>query len=196
MRIGLDIDGVMYKWDNSARYMMREVLPNSPYRDLPAFKEEAPYWNWLPDNVAPEHWEWLWSEGVRLGLFRYGNLYRGTVQAVRKLATLGEVVLITHRPKQAVRDTLAWLGMLDLPISGLHLLTNMEPKSGVKPLCDVYLDDKPENVEDLFLNTGGKNSCLMRRRWNNMFVPLTGSQDEMHDWDDFIRHVEALKCKS
>jgi len=28
VRIGLDIDGVMYMWDKTARYMLRDVLPN------------------------------------------------------------------------------------------------------------------------------------------------------------------------
>ncbi len=176
MRIGLDIDGVMYQWDKTARYMLRDVLPGSPYKDV--MKQESKGWDWIKDNVSPEHWEWLWTEGVRLGLFRYGHLYPGTIQAVRRLAEIGEVVLITHRPKQAVTDTLAWLGLLNLPISGLHLLTAMEPKSSVRPACDIYLDDKPENVMDLsglltrwedgkLIYSGGV--YLMRRPWNESF---------------------------
>jgi hypothetical protein len=166
--------------------MLREVLPNSPYKDVPEFKEEASYWEWIPEHVSKEHWAWLWNEGVKLGLFRYGNLYPGTVQAVRKLATLGEVILITHRPKQAVGDTLAWLAMLDLPISGLHLLTNQEPKSGVKPECDVYLDDKPENIDDLDMNTDGL-AVLRRQAWNEAY----GAKVAVRTWDQFIALVEA-----
>jgi uncharacterized HAD superfamily protein len=191
MRIGLDIDGVMYKWDKTARYMLRDVLPNSPYKEL--LKQESQGWDWIKDNVAPEHWEWLWTEGVRLGLFRYGHLYPGTIQAVRTLAERGhEIVLITHRPKQAVTDTLAWLGMLDLPISGLHLLTNQEPKSLVRPGCEVYLDDKPENVEDLYWKADGA-VCLMRRPWNKSYIPSTANIVEIFTWDGFVTAVEIWK---
>jgi len=183
VRIGLDIDGVMYKWDKTARYMLREVLPDSPYKET--LKQEAQHWDWIKDNVSPEHWDWLWTEGVRLGLFRYGHLYSGTIQAVRKLATLGEVVLITHRPKQAVNDTLDWLAFQQLPISGVHLLTNMEPKSQVQPECDVYLDDKAENVLDLAKNTSGE-AYLMRRPWNMTLLPTAPS---VVTWDQFVNTI-------
>lgn len=191
MRIGLDIDGVMYKWDKTARYMLRDVLPDSPYKEL--LQQESQGWDWIKENVVPEHWEWLWTEGVRLGLFRYGHLYPGTIQAVRRLAEIGDVVLITHRPKNAVTDTLAWLGLLNLPLAGVHLLTNQEPKSWVSPHCDVYLDDKPANIYDLAVNTSG-TACLMARPWN-VGDPLhrhrvTGIE-VVHGWSEFIDKVTS-----
>lgn len=187
MRIGLDIDGVMYKWDKTARYMLRDVLPNSPYKET--LQQESQYWDWIKKNVSAEHWEWLWNDGVRLGLFRYGHLYPGTIQAVRKLAEIGDVVLITHRPRVAVTDTLAWLGLLNLPLSGLHLLTNSEPKSIVQPQCDVYLDDKPENIEDLRKNTTAY-AYLMRRPWNQDYKKDYGV---VGSWDEFVRLADVLR---
>jgi uncharacterized HAD superfamily protein len=181
----------MYKWDKTARYMLREVLPNSPYKDSAVLKQEAKYWNWIPDQVAPEHWKWLWDEGTKLGLYRYGHLYPGTIQAVRRLAELGEVVLITHRPKTAVSDTLAWLGLMDFPIAGLHLLTNMENKSTVLPHCDIYLDDKPENITDLHNNTKGL-AILMRQPWNQHYI----TRAAVSGWPEFIAEVEHLKENS
>jgi uncharacterized HAD superfamily protein len=192
MRIGLDIDGVMYKWDKTARYMLRDVLPNSPYKET--LQTESQGWNWIKDNVSPEHWEWLWTEGVHLGLFRYGHLYPGTIQAVRRLAEIGDVVLITHRPKMAVTDTLAWLGLLNLPLAGVHLLTNQEPKSLVQPQCDVYLDDKPDNFVDLRENTKAKLVALMRRPWNASFsAGWTNRTTVVKDWAEFIDEVETLR---
>lgn len=191
MRIGIDIDGVCYKWDKTARYMLRDVLPNSPYKET--LQIESQKWDWIKENVSPEHWEWLWTEGIKLGLFRYGHLYPGTIQAIRHLATLGDVVFITHRPKEAVTDTLAWLAMLDLPIAGLHLLTNMEPKSWVRPQCDVYIDDKPDNIVDLVENTEARQVCLMRRPWNAMWWPETPRITVVEDWSDFNDLVEAIR---
>lgn len=167
MRIGLDIDGVMYKWDKTARYMLRDVLPNSPYKEV--LQQESQSWDWIKEQILPGHWAWLWKQGVELGLFRYGHLYPGTIQAVRELATIGEVILITHRPKQAVNDTLSWLAHQNLPISGLHLLTNEENKGLVRPGVDVFVDDKPRNVQDVIENSDCSNVILMRRPWNQHF---------------------------
>jgi len=198
VRIGLDIDGVMYKWDATARYMLREVLPNSPYKD-PVFPSdgglhvESQSWFWIKDKVRPEHWKWLWTEGVKLGLFRYGHLYPGTIQAVKELAALGEVVLLTHRPKEAVGDTLAWLGFLNLPIAGVHILTNQENKGLVRPECDVYLDDKPENCLDVLRYTDGRAYCVSRP-WNaggdtsSMWPMVT----RVAGWSEFIEKVREL----
>jgi uncharacterized HAD superfamily protein len=188
MRIGLDIDGVMYKWDKTARYMLRDVLPNSPYKAT--LQQDSESWNWIQTQVAPEHWEWLWTEGVKLGLFRYGHLYPGTIQAVRELAKRHEVVLITHRPKSAVGDTLAWLGLLNLPLSGLHLLTNQEPKSLVHPQCDVYLDDKPENVVNLAEDTDAKLVCVMHQPWNRDWNEPHGIT-RVFGWTDFLSVVKG-----
>ena len=168
LRIGLDIDGVIYAWDKTARYMMREVLPNSPYKDDPRFREDSPSWNWIQDNVDPKHWDWLWSEGVRLGLFKHGHLFPGAIVGIRELATLGDIVLITHRPAQAVGSTLSWLALQDLPLSGLHILSNGENKGTVRPKVDYFLDDKPENVLDM--HNAGVHSYLMRRPWNQDFM--------------------------
>jgi uncharacterized HAD superfamily protein len=187
VRIGVDIDGVMYQWDRTARYMLRNVLPNSPYKAILQFESQG--WDWIKDQVAPKHWQWLWTEGIQEGLFRYGNLYPGTIEAIRDLATLGDVVLITQRPKQAVPDTLAWLSMLNLPISGLHFLTAGENKASVRPQCDVYLDDRPDNVIDLRAGTNATRVCLMARPWNRN-VPLTNGITEVHSWNQFVALVE------
>ena len=198
MRIGLDIDGVLYKWDKTARYMLRKVLPDSPYRESNTLHVESQSWDYVQNKVRPEHWEWLWTEGVRLGLFRYGHLYPGTIQAVRELAKIGEVVLITHRPKQAVNDTLDWISFQRLPLAGVHLLTNQERKSSVKPECDVYLDDKPENVSDLAAFTDARLIGLMRRPWNeHILIPaMSGFQPGRvygyRNWSAFIEEVRAL----
>lgn len=195
MRIGLDIDGVMYQWDRTANYMLRDVLPNSPYgRDV--LDGESPTWNFIQEHISKEHWDWLWTEGVRLGLFRHGHLYPGTIQAVRELATLGEVIIITHRPKQAVKDTLAWLTYQDLPLSGVHLLTNGEQKSQVRPECDIYLDDKVENCEDYIENTEGR-VVLMGRPWNGACswknLVVSGKRfNAVTSWQQFIKIVREL----
>lgn len=189
MKLGIDIDGVMYNWESTARYMLRNVLPNSSYKHSGVLDEPSTTWNWIPDKIDKKHWNWLWKEGVELGLFRYGNLYPGTVDVIRALSKKHKITLITHRPKQAVKDTLAWLGFLDLPIAGLHILTDQAPKSEVRPMCDVYLDDKIENIEDLQQNTKAKLVCLMDQPWNQEYEAKT----RVHDWWHFLALVRGSR---
>jgi uncharacterized HAD superfamily protein len=179
MRIGVDLDGVLYEWEKTARYMLREVLPNSPYpKDGPLGQTSAD-WNYIENNVDPEHWGWLWTEGVGLGLFRHGHMFPGTIKYMRMLADLGEVIIITHRPKAAVPDTLAWLGYQQLPLSGIHILTNEEPKSGVK--VDYFIDDKVENCLDVYQNTGA-TVFLMNRPWNQFRGSWNNTVDNLKEF--------------
>lgn len=179
-RIGVDIDGVMYQWSKTARYMLREILPDSPYKKTGPLGMESQSWDYIQQNVSKEHWRWLWDVGIPKGLFRHGHLYPGTIKAIRELADLGDVVLITSRPKAAVPDTAAWVAYQQLPISGLHIVER-EPKSTVRPTCDVYIDDKPENCIDL-LQTGAL-VCMPDRPWNQGDVP---GVIRTHSWDQFV----------
>lgn len=186
MRIGVDIDGVMYEWSKTARYMLREILPNSPYTKDGPLGIESLSWNYIQENISTDHWKWLWSEGVRLGLFRHGHMYPGTIKAIRQLADLGDVIAITHRPKSAVEDTAAWLSYHRLPLAGVHILTNQEPKTTVEK-CDFYIDDKPENCSDL-TTTGGTVAMLLRP-WNMSACPA--GVVPVASWNEFVALVKG-----
>jgi len=186
LRIGIDLDGCCYEWERTARYILREVLPNSPYKEV--LKQESTGWDWIQERVLPGHWEYLWKEGVAQGLFRHGHVTTGAIQGIRELATLGEVIVVTHRPKQAVVDTLAWLAYQQLPLSGVHLLTNEENKGLVRPGFDVFLDDKPKNIIDV-RNNSSAFTYLMRRPWNEGIAVLG---DEVRNWPEFVAKVRAL----
>ena len=190
MRIGIDLDGCAYEWDRTVRYMLRNVYPNSPYKNDPALLQESRSWDWVQENVNQEAWNWVWTEGVRLGLFRHGHLHPGAIEAIRELAALGDVIAITHRPKCAVPDTLAWLAYQQLPLSGVHLLTEGENKGLVRPGVDVFLDDKPQNILDMRDGTHGRTATfLMRRPWNEG-ISVPG--DEVRSWDEFVEKVRSL----
>lgn len=188
-RIGVDIDGVMYQWSKTARYMLREILPNSPYTKDGPLGTESTSWDYIMDNVSKEHWRWLWSEGVRLGLFRHGHLYPGTIKAIRQLADIGDVILITSRPDEAVVDTAAWVDYNRLPVKGLHVLGRNQLKSDVQPQCDIYIDDKSENCIDLVANTKAV-VCMPDREWNQDTTPVGAIRT--YGWDEFVELARTL----
>lgn len=192
MRIGVDFDGVCYQWTKTARYMLREVLPDSPYTKDGWAGTDDLYWNYIPDHCAPEHWKWLWTEGVRLGLFRHGHLFPGTIQALRQLAEIGDVIGITHRPKNALMDTLRWCSYHDLPLTGLHILTNQENKASVAE-CDAYIDDKPENCLQLKEAYPKALVVIPDRPWNCNFDEAGNGVVRVDSWAEFVQLVRGLK---
>lgn len=190
LRFGIDIDGVMYMWDKTARYMLRTERGYS--RDVLGM--ESSYWNEIKEKVKTEDWEWLWSEGVRLGLFRYGHLFTGSIEAIRALDKLGDVILITHRPRNAVQDTFDWISYMRLPILEAYVFTNMEAKSAVK--CDLYVDDKPENCIDFNDNTDGL-PLLWTQASNAGFGFLETKREDrivrIDTWQEVLSHARTLR---
>lgn len=186
-RFGLDIDGVLYNWDKTARYMLRTY---KSYPEDGPLAVESQSWDYIQRNVSKEDWNWLWNTGVKQGLFRYGHLYKGTIEGVRRLAELGDVVVITHRPRAAVQDTLDWLSFLRLPFTETHLLTSGERKSLIK--CDLYVDDKPENFSDYFYNTDGV-PLLWDRGWNRHVAIPEGRGGLVRSWEEVVEHARKVR---
>jgi len=153
-RIGIDLDGCVYNWGDTVRYMIKK------YHNIDL--EESTHWNYVEENVPPEVWKWLWSEGVDLGLFRYGSLIKGSVEGLRELSVLGDLEVVTHRPRGALQDTLRFIANLPDVFAGVHFLTSQEPKSVVG--CDVYLDDALHVIDEVF--NAGKQAVIFDQPWN------------------------------
>jgi uncharacterized HAD superfamily protein len=181
VRFGLDLDGVLYNWDSVVRFLMKDFFGY----DL----KPAEFWDGIEAQVKPEHWKWLWKEGLeKHGLFRHGNVYKGGIEFVKKLAKLVDVVIITSRPERAAQDTIEWLGFHRIPTTEIHILggglSKGKTKSDVK--CDFYLDDSPKNVVDLFENTDAL-VMLMDRPWNK---DVTDKIVRVKSWEDVLRNVK------
>ena len=189
MRIGVDLDGVCYQWDKTARYMLREILPASPYAKDGPLGVESTSWDYIEQNVAKGDWKWLWKQGVELGLFRHGHLYPGTIKALRALDKIGNVVAVTSRPEKAIEDTMAWIAFHKLPLREVVVLHGGR-KSETRE-CAMYLDDKPENCTDLVEGWPESYICLMDRPWNQGTSPHGVSR--IVTWDDYVSIAKALK---
>ncbi len=191
MRIGIDIDGVCYQWTKTARYMLREILPNSPYTKDGPLGTECTRWDYIKDNVEPKHDKWLWDEGIKLGLFRHGHLFPGTIKALRKLAEYGRLVAITQRPTRAAEDTFAWINFHRLPFYEVHVLQGQSKTTIAQ--CDAYIDDKPENVVELKEAFPDSTVCLPDRPWNTDFVAADHNVVRTYSWDDFVQIAKRGK---
>src|SRR5260370_36566196 len=109
VRLMLDLDGIVYRWSDTSRYIITSEYPEIALG-------ESTHWDYIKDELIKqdrsEVWGWLWSDGVvKHGMFRYGSLYKGSRAALRRMNESGKVVnvVVTSRPETAVLDTEEWI---------------------------------------------------------------------------------------
>ena len=156
-RIGLDIDGVLYQFSKTAQYMFAK-------KEGLKYREDLPWDDSTWDcGRSDQDWEWLFSSDRADSVFRHGHLYSGAIEFVQGLDEIGDVHIITKRPKTGVQATLDFFSFEKLPLTGFHLIGLDEKKSDVK--ADIYIDDSLDNMNDLVDHTGSR-LVLMDRPWN------------------------------
>lgn len=169
MRIGVDLDGVGYAWDKTARFLLKWHHG----WDLP----ESQTWDSIQEAVDKDAWQWLWSDAItKHGLYRHGHLLKGFKEAMDALDARHDVVILTARPSKARQDTLAWLSYHQIPTKEVHIL-GKEPKSSIA--CDVYIDDGPHNVVELVENRPEAKVICWSRPYNSA---VTKYDLRTNDW--------------
>lgn len=154
--LALDLDGVTYEWEKTARKLLQIYF---------AYQiKESVNWNWIKDHIANNHWQWLWSEGVKKGLFRHGHVVAGAIEALRNIKEAYRIEIVTSRPEKAWQDTREWLAFHQIPAAGVHLLGPNSPKSQVR--ADVYVDDATTNIVELKANAPWGTVIVFDRPWN------------------------------
>jgi 5'(3')-deoxyribonucleotidase len=182
--VALDLDGVLYEWHRTVRYMMRE------YQGVMMPDDAWDTWDAHKLYYTPEQERWLWSEGVGLGLFRYGHVVKGAIIGMRALQLSGyRLYVVTHRPRNAVPDTIAWLNLLQKPgvvtFDGVAILSDGQPKSTIE--ADILVDDKPENIQEW--HGHGKRAIIYDQQWNRDFQ----WQDRAMNWAHLTRMLTGGK---
>lgn len=188
MRIAVDLDGVVYEWQRTWCYMLRE------FRGVDTPRPIDNWWLAWDSNKnfgTPEDHDWMWTEGVRLGLFRYGHMVKGARVGLQALHDAGHrLEVVTHRPEQAISDTLDWVSLYfkDIPLSGLTILSDGEPKSQSK--ADILIDDKLQNCEE-WINSG-RVAMVFSRPYNQGYMLDHPQLIRAHDWKDVVEELSWL----
>lgn len=185
LKIALDLDGVCYEWEKTARYMLRRKYSQERLAIPIELFSPSQTWETIQDAVSPEKWDWLWNEGVELGLFRYGHCVRGAIEGVEALGELGSVSIVTARPLQAVKDTQEWVSFMFNRAKVKDIIFK-DSKHEVE--ADVYIDDGPHHI--LKLHELGKKVIVFRQPWNNLIPFSVGIQ--VRDWQGVVDKVRDM----
>lgn len=163
-RLAIDLDGPLYEFDKTMRYMLRE------YRGSTGLKYPSQEWlmpNQSWHNFNDEDWAWLWSDGVRLGLFRHGHVTKHAIKALYELRDAGwSLNVLTHRPTEAraMKDTMAWLKFHFGKDFFDDICVKPERSKGLYTGAYTLIDDKLENLEAW--TATGRPAIMFSRPWN------------------------------
>jgi len=176
MRIGLDVDGVVYDWDSSVRRILKMTY------DLDIGVSRS--WDHIDSRCTPEQWSSLWSGYPLMDMFTRGFYYPGAITAVETLALDHEVFFITATPP-AVRKARGISLFSDF--RGINGVIFVDPGSDDKTLlkCDLYVDDKQETVE--YYRRAGKRAWIMDRPWNQTYFHPDVAR--VRNWSDLASLV-------
>jgi len=158
-RIGLDIDGVVCQFAPIANQWLATRLGVPP--------QPVDKWNWFenygPDGPAAWKAFWWWVEDTNGGVFISLDPEPYALDAIKDLVRRGhEVCFITHRNPRYLHAMHTWLRRNKLDAADVFEVHCTKEKWSVD--CDIYVDDRPDNVRDLMDH--GKDAYLMLQPWN------------------------------
>lgn len=190
MRIGLDVDNVLYPFGT----VMTRWAERSKALAPGTLDDVALSWAWYRDQWGMTHEEFmdLFRQGVLAGyIFTEGCPTEGSVSAVRRLHDRGhEVVYITDRAIPGVDEWLAfdltadWLNQHGFPNPGNVIITGV--KHSVR--TDVLLDDKPEHITAA--HAAGHPMPLLWARPHNR---RAGALFRVHSWHAFESIIVGIE---
>jgi len=172
MLIGIDIDGVLFRFNEAA---------NASLMDKFGIPDPGPWtsWNYLKDVITPEQWSWLWTpQGTDATFGQMEQVYPNAVRQFGRILKSGhDCHFVTHRdPARA-----GWATALFLErhfgkagFEGVHVLRASVKKHSLAP-WDVFIDDKAETVMDLLIMTRAHVFAPVRP-WNDELLAFTQSR--------------------
>lgn len=177
MRVGIDLDGVTYDFVGALRARIAKARrqPQAQLGDPTCWE----YWDeW---SMNEDEWKQHFAAGVKAGdLFSRGKpLDHGSINLIHSMHS---VHIVTDRPRGAHGATRDWLSKHNILYDSLTFTAD---KTSVP--TDVFVDDKPENVEAL--EAVGVDAVLFDRPWNR--GPGSKGLHRIHGWGEFRQFVKA-----
>lgn len=188
MRLGIDLDGVLYDFGDSVRRYLNSIGRTYGFKDD---HPEPHTWNfyeyWGMD--LPE-FKKICDDGVDAGYVFCGPARPGAVEAVTEVYEAGhDLIVITDRsfgrdPKNSQANTLEWWESNGFP--PFDEIVFSSDKTCVS--TDIFIEDKLENYDKLI--AAGTPCFLINRAWN--FVPGGDGRTRIDDISEYPALVEQM----
>lgn len=175
LRIGLDVDDVLYQCNSYALDLLREKYGDDPALDVNNIRS----WG-LQGNISDERIKFFSSPEF----VRNQPLFKGAQRFVRELSAFSEVFFVTSVPPECMTARAKRL-MEDFPEvpSGNILIGTRKDVVNL----DILLDDAAHNIS----SSQASYPVLMRRPWNSSLSGLLS----VNSYSDFV-HMAKIIGKS
>lgn len=190
MRVGFDLDGVLYNFGDSVKRYLDHIGQGHIWKSGPT---ELPFWDFYKD------WGWtgqqfveMCNDGADAGFIFTGPARDNAVDAVGRVARLGhEVIIITDRqfgstPEVSHKNTENWLSEHGIEYDELHYSAD---KTVAK--TDMFVEDKLENYDALV--AAGVHTFLINRPWNVVDGgDLRMRINDVSEYADFVEEYSKM----
>lgn len=191
MRVGLDLDGVLFNFGQSVKEYLEATSRGYLWKSGPNPK---PYWDWYKDWkwTTPEFLE-LCHKGADAGYIFRGNVRDNAVAAVWELKAAGhELIIITDRsfgttPEVSHNATKEWWKEYGFPdYDEIHF----SPDKTIVP-TDIFVEDKLENYDAL--TKAGTIAYLINRPWNDAPGDVRRRIDDIIEFPEKVAQLEKAR---
>lgn len=189
LRVGFDLDGVLYNFGDSVKRYLDHVGQSDVWKSGPT---PEPYWDFYKD------WGWtskqfvdFCNEGADAGFIFQGPAREGASEAVNAIKEMGHTIhIVTDRgfgscPSVSHSATSRWLREHNIPYDSLTFTAD---KTVVR--LDYMIEDKLENYDAL--EKSGVRTYLINRAWNKNPYPSIVSDDGRRRIDELDEYVQAI----
>jgi 5'(3')-deoxyribonucleotidase len=161
MRVGVDLDGVCFDFEDSLKRYLKDHRPHLriPHGQVQVWEFYTEWGLDLKEFIQACH------DGVDLGYVFRGPVRRGAPAAIRRIKDAGHSIhIVTDRqfgskPENSHQATREWLAEHEIPYD---TLTFSADKTVIP--TDMFVDDKLENYDAL--DAVGTEVWLVSRPWN------------------------------
>lgn len=189
MRVGFDLDGVLFDFGKSVREYMDSIGLQYGWKDD---ADEPHTWNFFEYwGMSPTEFVTLCHDGVDAGYIFRNNVRDGAVDSVKAVKDMGhDIIVITDRsfgtrPEHSEIATHEWWEWAGFPeFDEIHF----SPNKVIVP-TDIFVEDKLQNYDAITL--AGTECWLINRPWNTEH-----GQDYRRRIDHVGEYVEKVALKS
>lgn len=181
MRIGVDLDGVLYDFVGDFRNWLIMEHDREAHHLPPAES-----WNFWKDQwgLTLDEFLGICGESVDAGyMFRVGDPHPDSIEYMHRLREDGHSLhIITARNfgSKSIQNTEWWLNEHDVPHDSLSF-----SKDKTIMALDTMIDDHAENF--IQLEQAGIRAYLLDRLWNQYHE----TDRRVYDWKDFYERVTS-----